>query len=140
MPTAQDISTLTDSAGAYTLTKLVAGTYILTASKSGYSFAPARAQSPCRRVPPDQFVGTALTYAIAGHVTDGNGQPIAAVIVTDGRDITAFTDSAGAYTLTGLAAGAYTLTATLSGYSFAPTRARSACHRMPPGRISWARH
>ena len=47
----------------YTLSGLAAGTYTLTVSKSGYSFAPT---SRTVTVPPDatgqDFVGTPLTY------------------------------------------------------------------------------
>ena len=64
---------------------LAAGTYTLTASKSGYAFAPS---SRTVAVPPDasgqDFVGTPLTYAVAGHVSDGSGQPVSAVTVADG--------------------------------------------------------
>ena len=67
---------LSDGAGTYTLTGLAAGTYTLTASKSGYSFAPS---SRTVTVPPDatgqDFVGTPLTYTIAGQVSDGGGSP-----------------------------------------------------------------
>ena len=86
------------------------------------SFPPA---SRTVTVPPgatgQDFVGTPLTYTIAGQVSDGSGNPIASVTVSDGAGHSALTDSAGAYTLTGLAAGTYTLTASKSGYSFAPS-------------------
>ena len=90
-------SALTDNAGVYTLTGLAAGTYTLTVSKSGYSFAPAPRTVT---VPPDatgqDFVGTPLTYAVAGQVSDGSGQPMAGVTVSDGAGHSALTDSAGA--------------------------------------------
>ena len=72
-------------------------------------------------MPPDGLRGHALTYTIAGQVSDGGGQPMAGVTVADDADKSALTDSSGAYTLSGLTAGTYTLTASKSGHSFTPS-------------------
>ncbi|PKO20486.1 MAG: hypothetical protein CVU38_19830, partial [Chloroflexi bacterium HGW-Chloroflexi-1] len=61
-----------------------------------------------------------LTYTISGRVTDGSGNPISAVTISDGAGHTATTDGEGNYTLGGLAAGTYTITPSKSGWTFSP--------------------
>jgi hypothetical protein len=113
----------TDSAGNYRLGNLPASTYSLSASKSGYTFAPNKRDI---FVPPNatgqNFVGTPIPpprYTIAGQVRDINDAPIGGVTVSCGGH-SATTNSSGAYTITNLLAGACTLTPTKSGYSFTP--------------------
>lgn len=111
----------TDASGHYTLSGLTAGTYTLTPSKSGYTFSPA---SRTVTVPPDatgrDFVGTLVTYAISGRASDGSGNPLSGVSISDGAGHTATTDGSGNYTLSGLAVGTYTVTPSKSGYTFSP--------------------
>jgi len=59
---------------------------------------------------------TILTYSVSGTVTSG-GAGLAGAAVSAGAAPTS-TNSAGAYTITGLANGSYTLSASKSGYSF----------------------
>jgi len=70
-----------------------------------------------------RFMGEGSTYSISsisGRVTDGSGNPISGVTISDGAGHTATTDSNGNYTLSGLAAGTYTIPSK-SGYTFWPT-------------------
>jgi len=114
-------TTTTDGNGDYTLSGLAAGTCTITPSKSGYTFSPA---SRTVSVPPDatgqDFTGTLQTYSISGRVTDGGGNPISDVTISDGEGHTATTHSEGNYTLSGLAAGIHTIRPLKSGYTFSP--------------------
>ena len=67
-----------------------------------------------------RFTGAEPTYSISGRVTDGSGNPISDVTISDGAGHTATTDSNGNYTLSGLAVGTYTITSSKSGYTFSP--------------------
>ena len=110
-------SAVTDATGAYAITRLIAGSYTLTAAKANYRFAPA---SRNVTLPPDatgqDFVGTPL-YSISGHVADAGGTPIPGVTVSAPGGFSAITDATGAYSLTGLVAGSYTLTASKANYA-----------------------
>jgi protocatechuate 3,4-dioxygenase beta subunit len=111
----------TDASGNYTVSCLSAGTYTLTPSKTNYTFSPASRTISVPPSAPDQnFTATAVLSSIAGRVTDGSGNPIAGVTISDGAGHTATSDASGNYTLSGLAAGTYTLTPSKSGYTFSP--------------------
>lgn len=64
--------------------------------------------------------GAEPTCSISGRVTDGSGNPISGVTISDGAGHTATTDSNGNYTLSELTAGTYTITPSKSGYTFSP--------------------
>jgi len=68
-------------------------------------------------------------YAIIGRVTDGSGQPVGGVVISDGAVHTATTSASGSYTLDGLPAGTYSVTADKSGYAFTPASRSST---VPP--------
>ncbi len=114
-------TTTTDSAGNYTLDGLSAGTYLVTASKQHYEFAPVTIPV---KVPLDKydvdFVGTELFYDVSGRVTTQAGDPIAGVTVSDGQGQSDQTDANGVYTLIDLRAGAYTLSFSKPHYVFDP--------------------
>ena len=59
-------------------------------------------------------------YSISGRVTDGSGNPISGVTISDDPGHTATTDSNGNYIHSGLVAGTYTITPSKSGYIFSP--------------------
>ncbi len=113
-----------NASGAYTFSGLAAGTYTVTPSLAGYSFAPASAQVTITAAnqTTTTFVATAVvqaTYTISGTVS---GAVAAGVTVNLTGAATATTTSAanGTYSFPGLADGAYTVTPSLAGYSFAP--------------------
>jgi len=66
------------------------------------------------------WTGAAPTFAVSGRVTDGSGNPISGVSISDGTGHTATTDGSGNYTLSELTAGTYTFTPSKSGYAFSP--------------------
>jgi thermitase len=108
-------STTSTASGAYSLPNLWAGTYTVSASAAAYlttqksvSLSTGTTTANFALVP---YVGT-----ISGTVTDwSTGLPIAGAAVTTGTS-TASTDSAGAYTLAGLAPGSHALLASAAGY------------------------
>ena len=59
-------------------------------------------------------------YAISGQVTDGSGNPISGVYVSDNVGHHIFTPGNGNYVLNPLLPGTYTVTPAKSGYSFSP--------------------
>ncbi|MBX3726245.1 MAG: S8 family serine peptidase [Xanthomonadales bacterium] len=63
--------------------------------------------------------GAPPTWTVSGSVTTSGGAGIAGVTVSAGS-ASATTNSAGAYTISGLANGGYTLTPSLAGYTFSP--------------------
>jgi hypothetical protein len=114
---------VTDSTGAYTLSGLTKGTYVLTASKAGYTFTPS---SLTVALPPSavsqNFVGMTSqppTYTITGRVRDPGGNPVVNVGIS-GSGRTTFTDANGDYHLAGIATGNVTLTAARAGYVMSP--------------------
>jgi protocatechuate 3,4-dioxygenase beta subunit len=117
-------TTTTNESGRYTLSGLIAGTYTLTPSRSGYSFSPSSRQVT---LPPNQTSSnfTAIlvqTYSsISGRVTDNGGNPMAGVTLLDGLGHSATTDSNGNYTIGGLSPGGYAITPSKSGYAFSPS-------------------
>jgi protocatechuate 3,4-dioxygenase beta subunit len=108
----------TDATGAYTLI-VIAGTYHVSASKSGYVDSDIQTVT----VPPDASgidLTFPATYTISGIVRDHAGTPVEGASVStrwdDPSDAYASTDATGAYTLT-VIAGTYHVSASKSGYA-----------------------
>ncbi len=110
-------STSTDQNGAYSFSGVVPGTYSVSAAAAGFltqtsnvvvsSGTVAQLDLALSRPPPG---------AISGHVTDaGTGQALAGATVSGGGT-SATSDSAGLYSLNGLAPGSYAVTAAASGH------------------------
>jgi hypothetical protein len=111
---------VTDISGNYTINGLSAGTYTLTASKSGNTFSPA---TRTLTIPPDMknqdFTATLTTYVISGRVLDSNSKGIADVSISTGAGHLATTNINGSYTMN-LTIGTYTLTPSKIGFTFSP--------------------
>jgi hypothetical protein len=114
----------TDASGNYTLSGLAARAYTLTPVKAGYTFSPTTRQAS---VPPNAsgqnflaIVNDPGNASISGRITDVNNVGIVGISISDNAGHTAVTNSAGQYSLTGLAAGLYTITPSKTGYSFTP--------------------
>ena len=111
-------SATTDASGAYTLTNLIPGTYLLTVSKSGYTFSPA---ARVVRVPPhatgqDFTTASASVYgSLTGLVTaQSSGAAIAGARVSAGGKV-GQTDANG-YTLTDIPPGLHNIYVSADGY------------------------
>ncbi len=114
---------VTNDQGIFSFLSLAQGSYTLTPSLAGYSFAPSSLDIS---VPYSGeaivFVGTLTTplYSISGSVRTGGGTSIAGVIVSNGAGASALTGADGSYVLNGVLPGTYTITALKNGYSFSP--------------------
>lgn len=130
--TGQPVTTGAD--GTYRIDQLEPGAYIITPSRSGYTFTPPQRQVS---VPPDvggqNFTVTTPLYAISGQVTNSSNNPVAGITVSDGSGHTTTTSSDGTYTITNLQAGTYTITPAREGYSFQPA---SRAVSVPPDATS----
>jgi len=110
-------SATTDGSGAYTITDLPAGTYVATASRSGYTFSPT---ARVVRVPPNargqDFTTVPVYGTLEGRVTvQGSGQAIANARVSAGGKV-GHTDGSGLYTLTGLLPGLHNVLVSAEAY------------------------
>jgi hypothetical protein len=117
-------SASTNSGGEYTISGLTAGSYMVSPSKSGYTFLPVSrvvSLSGLNNASNVNFTGSSGNYppnSISGRVTLGS-VGLAGVSVSDGAGgHNATTNSSGEYTLSGLYAGDYTLSASKAGYIF----------------------
>ena len=117
-------SSTTDSAGNFSIPNVANASYTLTPSASGYTFSPTNRAVTVSgaNVTAQNFTGTASvsTFSVSGRVATAASVGINGVTVSTGA-ASALTNSAGDYTISGLANGTYTLTPSLSGYSFSPT-------------------
>jgi hypothetical protein len=116
---ASDTAT-TDATGRYIFTKLLNGSYTVTASKSGFTFTPATADvSVSGANKTANFTATLLTYSISGTV-NGDVQQGVTVKLTGAAAKTTTTDAYGNYSFSGLVNGNYTVTPSKTGYTFLP--------------------
>jgi hypothetical protein len=108
-------STTADGSGNYALTSLVAGSYVVTPSKSGCTFSPASQTVTLTTADVSGVDFTATcAYSISGHVGAAG-----ATVAAGSQSATA--DANGAYTITGVPPGTYTVTPSLSICTFTPT-------------------
>jgi subtilisin-like proprotein convertase family protein len=118
-PSGTTKSATTASGGAYTIPGLVAGSYSVTPSLSGFRFTP-----PSRAVTigPDQtgvdFTG-AQVFTIRGRVT-ANGTGLVGTTVRAGTR-SAVTAADGTYAITDLAPSRYRVTAAKAGFTITPS-------------------
>jgi len=111
--------------GAYTFSGLVNGSYTVTPSLTGYTFAPTSASVTISsaNATATTFVPTAIPVA---HTLSGNVSPSLSgvtITVTGTANATTTTDASGNYSFTGatgLYDGTYTVTPTKTGYTFTP--------------------
>lgn len=117
-------SVVTGAGGAYTLSGLVPGSYTVTPSLTGFTFAPtskavtiAAANSTA-----NDFVATAIpvAHSISGTVS-GDTLAGVTITVTGTATTTATTDTSGNYSVPGLYDGGYTVTPSKTGYTFNPS-------------------
>jgi len=112
-------SATSDANGGYTIANVPAGTYIVTATASGYNSASQSVQVTAGQTSTANLVLSAPPGpgAIAGMVRDAaTGAAIAGATVKVGVASTT-TDASGKYILSGLTEGSYTETVSASGYA-----------------------
>jgi hypothetical protein len=117
-----------DGSGNYTFSSLTNGSYTVTPSKTGFTFAPANqpvtlSGSSATGI---NFTGTATaTYSISGTITPaslGSGSTVTLTSNGEGGSTQTVTaDGSGNFSFTGVANGSYTLTPSKTGITFAPT-------------------
>lgn len=117
-------SVVSGTSGAYTFSGLLAGTYSLTPSLSGYTFSPT--SSPITITNANittgaNFTATAipLPHSISGTVSGATMSGVT-ITVTGTATATATTNSSGVYTVPGLYDGSYTVTPSKTGFTFSP--------------------
>jgi thermitase len=111
-------ATTTDATGKYTIADLPAGTYQVTAGKSGYhiSSLTVTVVSGGTAVANIALNEIILPGSITGSVTDAeDGSPIVGAMVSDGIR-TVLTDAAGQYTINDVPPGSYEVAANKEGY------------------------
>jgi len=117
-----------DGSGNYAFSSLTNGSYTVTPSKTGFTFAPANqpvtlSGSSATGI---NFTGTATaTYSISGTITPASFGSGSTVTLTSngegGSTQTVTADGSGNFSFTGVANGSYTLTPSKTGITFAPT-------------------
>ena len=114
-----------NSSGVYTFTGLIAGSYSVAATHTGYLFNPAATVVAVNNasVSGVNFAATQAsggTYSISGSVTPAvSGITITLSGASTG---TTLTTASGTFSFSGLGNGSYTLTPSSAGVSFSPTQ------------------
>jgi hypothetical protein len=118
--TAGSKSAITNSAGQYTLSGLISGTYTVAPLASGFQFSPASASiiltSNTTNV---DFSASLITFRIEGKISQDGVGAAGITLNVGGASVT--TDGSGNYSVTGLAVGTYTVQPTSTGYQFSPS-------------------
>jgi cytochrome c peroxidase len=122
----QNISAVTNEDGFYSLAGLSNGTYTVTPLPVAFDFMPTNRTLTIAgaHILNQDFTGAPVpTFSISGTITSG-GVPLAGVtVMAEGIvTVTAVTNEAGVYALTGLANGSYQVSALSSGFRFFPFR------------------
>lgn len=114
-------TTSTNASGNFGFTGLADGSYTVTPSRSGFTYAPASRSVDVSGGPVTSvdFTGTALTWSISGTIS-GAGTSGAQVALGGAATAATSTNGAGQYSFSGLANGSYTVTPTLSGFAYTP--------------------
>ena len=117
-------TTTANNSGNYTFSGLANGSYTVTPSKAGYTFAPTSENLTVNgaNVTATTFTATAVTstYAISGSISGAGGNG-ATVTLSGAASATTTANSSGNYTFSGLANGTYAVTPAQTGYTFSPS-------------------
>ncbi|AOC96124.1 Chitinase A1 precursor [Flavobacterium anhuiense] len=120
------LTAVSNASGAYSVAGLTAGlNFTVTAAKSGFSYTPA--STVYNAIDANKTLNftqgaAVVTYTVSGTVLNGT-TPVSGVTVTASStagNVTATTNSIGAYSLTLASVGNYTVTAALTGQTFTP--------------------
>lgn len=116
-----------DASGNFTFAGLSNGSYVITPSRTGYTFSPTSLSVTVNGASVTtglSFTATAQvgqTYSISGTISPTAGGSGATVTVSGATSATTVTNSSGNYTFTGLSNGTYAVTPSNTGYTFSPT-------------------
>jgi hypothetical protein len=120
-------TTTTNASGYYIFSNLVDGDYVVTPSRTGYTFtadhldvALSGADSTGNNFTSAAVVIPPSTYSISGTVT-GSGRAGVTINLTGTETASTLTAADGTFSFTGRATGPYTLTPVKEGFTFAPT-------------------
>jgi hypothetical protein len=110
-----------NSAGYFTFSGVVDGTYTITPSHLDFTYAPSNRTVVVSgaNVSGQNFIGS-TGYTVTGRISDATGAAISNVTVTIAGVGSTTSNSAGYYTFTNVPDGSYTLTPSLAGTTFAP--------------------
>jgi len=124
------VSATTDSNGAYSFASVGAGSYTLSASRTGYGFAVSGFTNPLALSANQtgiNFVATptaAGSFSIRGNVSNNSGAPMVGLLMSCTGVAGAVTDSSGNYVFPAVPSGtvvvAPVITAVLTGVTFSP--------------------
>lgn len=115
-------SVVSGAGGTYTFGNLLAGSYTVTPSLTGFTFSPAnKAVTLAANSIANDFIATAVVvpHSLSGNVSGVTGGLIT-IDVTGAASATTTTDASGNYTVTGLFDGTYNVAPSKTGYTFAP--------------------
>jgi hypothetical protein len=112
-----------DATGSYTFTGLGNGTYVVTPSKTGFTFSPANqsvtVNGANKSLP--NFTATAVpTWSISGTISPAASGSGALLTLSGSPSSTTTADASGSYSFSGLPNGTYTVTPSKSGFTFSP--------------------
>ncbi|NOU00147.1 MAG: hypothetical protein HOO95_01025 [Gallionella sp.] len=114
-------SQVSGAGGTYTFSNLLAGSYTVTPSLTGFTFtAPITVTIVAANSTANNFTATAV---VVPHSISGNVSPSLAGVtidVTGAANASTTTDASGNYTVTGLFDGIYNVVPSKAGYTFAP--------------------
>jgi hypothetical protein len=113
-----------DGSGNYSFPAVFNGSYTVTPSKAGFTFAPTNQFITVNggNLSVGSFTASAIpTWTISGTVTPSGNGAGATVNLTGSATASVTADASGTYSFSGLANGSYTVTPTKTGYSFTPT-------------------
>jgi hypothetical protein len=113
-----------NTSGNYTFAGLANGSYVITPSKSGFTFSPASLPVSVSgaNVTGVNFTATAVpTWSISGTVTPASLGAGTLLTLSGTPSGTTTADSSGNYVFSGLQNGTYTVTPTKTGDTFNPT-------------------
>ena len=118
----KELTATTDAAGVYSIADATDGTYTLTPSFAGYTFAPQSRPVTVagKAVTAQDFVATGVPYTVGGTIGGDVKQGVTLTLVGNGKKLETTTDSNGVFSVANATAGTYTLTPSLAGYAFTP--------------------
>jgi hypothetical protein len=114
-------TTTASSTGAYSFTGVTNGSYVVTPTKSGFTYTPATASLTISGANGTaNFSSVVQTFTVSGTIT-GTGGNGATVKLTGSTTATVTANATGAYSFSGIPNGTYTITPTKTAFTFNPT-------------------